>query len=437
MASEWGGRGDELKSKLKIIGIGDDGAAGLPPLYREWIDSSEVLAGGERHLAFFPDYEGEKRIIRSGITELIAELARETRSVVLLASGDPLFYGIGAYAARKLDAEVYPALSSIQLAFARMGESWQDAYLASVHGRSLKGLAQRIDGRDKIALLTDAANDPPAIARYLLSFGMTEYRVFVAENLGGAEERTGWYELHELAAAGAAAGNDAGEEAAAVVSFSPLNVVILRRIGDSPRYGLGIDDEAFAQRKPDKGLITKREVRVLSIANLGLREDSVVWDIGTCTGSVAIECGRIARLGQVFAIEKNEADLANCLENAAKFRVDLTAVRGKAPEGLGDWPDPDAVFVGGTGGEQRELTRILCARLRPGGRIVLNAVTIENLYEAKKAFEEEDYELRIELVQVSRSKPILDMTRFEGLNPVYIITAWRKEAAAEEGESER
>lgn len=411
-------------NKPKVIGIGDNGAGSLLPLYLEWIDQSDILVGGERQLAFFPGYRGEKRVIKGGLAELTAGLRTEReqgRRIVILASGDPLFYGIGGYLASKLDVEVYPNMSSVQLAFARMGESWQDAYMTSVHGRSLKGLAQRIDGKRKVALLTDERNHPGAIAQYLLSFGMTEYRAFVAENLDGMDERTGWYELEQLS------GLDEG-------AFSPLNVVILKASAEARKaWTLGIEDEVFAQRKPDKGLITKKEVRVLSLGQLGLQEDSIVWDIGTCTGSVAIEAARIAKYGEVYAIEKNEADLQNCIENMHRFRTDITAVQGRAPQGLEQFPDPDAVFIGGSGGEMKELLHVCCSRLRPGGRIVLNAATIENLYEANKAFVEEGMETSIILTQISRSKPILELTRFEGLNPIYIITA--KHKAAEQAQA--
>lgn len=396
---------------MKVIGIGDNGQGSLLPLYLKWIEESELLVGGERNLAFFPAYRGEKKVIKGSLSELIAGLQHEQRSVVILASGDPLFYGIGGYVSKKLqDVEIYPNVSSIQLAFANMGESWHDAYITSVHGRSMKGLAQRIDGRDKVALLTDETNTPGAIADYLLHFGMKEYRAFVAENLGGTEERCGWYDLDQLVAK----------------TFSPLNVVILKRQAPGPAWPLGIEDEQFAQRKPDKGLITKKEVRVLSISQLALQEGSVVWDIGTCTGSVAIEAARIAREGAVFAIEKNEDDLQNCLENSAKFRVDLTAVQGRAPKGLDAFADPNAIFIGGSGGEMQELLEICAARLKPNGTIVLNAATMETLYEADKMFTKLDFATQITLVQVSRSKPILHMKRFDALNPIYIITAKRK-----------
>jgi precorrin-6Y C5,15-methyltransferase (decarboxylating) len=419
-------------NKPKIIGIGDNGKISLLPAYLDWIGQSDILIGGERQLQFFPEYRGEKIVIKGGLNELANRLKAESeqgRRTVVLASGDPLFYGIGGYLSSKLEVEVYPNLSSIQLAFARMGESWHDAEVVSIHGRGMKGLAQRIDGKLKVALLTDEHNNPVAIARYLLAFGMTEYRAFVAENLEGAGERTGWYELQHL-------------EAMDEHAFSPLNVVILRQkpldpTNPVPAWPLGIDDELFAQRKPDKGLITKKEIRILSLAQLALQRDSIVWDIGTCTGSVAIEAARIAREGEVYAMEKNEGDLQNCIENMYRFRTDITAVQGRAPQGLEAFPDPNAVFIGGSGGEMKELLHVCCTRLKPGGRIVLNAATIENLYEANRTFAEQGFATNITLAQISRSKPILEMTRFEGLNPIYIITAQHKkpEGGAAERES--
>ena len=396
---------------IKIIGIGDDGKLSLLPMYEQWVYESDVLIGGKRHLDFFQDFEGEKVAIEGGLSPLVERLKNEEGNAVVLASGDPLFYGIGSYLSTKLDVEIYPYLSSIQLAFSRLKERWQDAYFTSVHGRSMKGLAQRIDGYKKVAILTDEQNSPSALANYLLSFGMTEYKMFVAENLGGETERCQLLSLEE----------------AANQLFSPLNVVILKQVEKSPVWPLGIEDDEFIQRKPDKGLITKKEVRTLSISALQLKRDSVVWDIGTCTGSVAIEAAKIATEGQIFAVEKNEADLENCRENLSKFLVDAHTVHGKAPEGLNEFADPDAVFIGGTAGGMETILDVCCSRLNSGGRIVLNAVTIENLAEAMKAFKERGFETAVTLAQISRSKPILHLTRFDALNPIYIITARRGE----------
>lgn len=403
-----------IEQKIKIIGIGDEGKHSLLPIYEKWIYESEILVGGERQLAFFSDYSGEKKLIKGGLTELVNDLSREPRKIVVLASGDPLFFGIGSYLAKKLAVEIYPYLSSIQLAFARMNEGWQDAYVTSVHGRSIQGLVQRINGREKIALLTDAENNPSEIARYLRSFGMNEYRAFVAENLGGKTERCGYYELEEME----------------TTEFSPLNVVILQKVTEVKMWGMGIEDKEFYQRKPEKGLLTKKEIRTLSLMALNLKENSTVWDIGTCTGSIAIEACLIAKEGNVFAIEKNDYDLENCHLNQLKFRTDFTAIQGRAPEKLDTFPDPDAIFIGGTAGSMENILSTCCSRLKKGGRIVLNAVTIENLVQGVESFKQNGFETTITLTQISRSKPILNLTRFDALNPIYIITAQYKEGGS-------
>ncbi|QGQ45042.1 precorrin-6y C5,15-methyltransferase (decarboxylating) subunit CbiE [Metabacillus sediminilitoris] len=400
-----------MTEKIKVIGIGDDGKQSLLPIYEKWIYESDVIVGGERQLSFFQDFHGEKMMIKGGLSSLVTKLETEKRNVVVLASGDPLFYGIGSYLGKKLNVEVYPYLSSLQQAFAKINESWQDAYIVSVHGRSMKGLAQRINGREKVALLTDATNSPSQIAGYLRSFGMKEYKAFVAENLGGRNERYAFYELEEMEN----------------VEFSPLNVVILKKTSVGKTWSFGIDDEEFHQRKPEKGLLTKKEIRTLSLSEMKLSSKSIVWDIGTCTGSVAIEACLIAKEGQVYAIEKNDHDLENCRLNMQKFRTDFTVVQGKAPDKLEEFPDPDAIFIGGTAGGMEEILSICCARLKQGGRIVLNAVTIENLSQAVEGFKRNGFEVNITLSQISRSKPILNLTRFDALNPIYIITAKHKE----------
>ncbi|UPG63522.1 precorrin-6Y C5,15-methyltransferase (decarboxylating) subunit CbiT [Metabacillus endolithicus] len=211
------------------------------------------------------------------------------------------------------------------------------------------------------------------------------------------------------------------------MEFSPLNIVILKKTSKVKSWTIGIDDEEFHQRKPEKGLLTKKEIRTLSLSELKLSKNSVVWDIGTCTGSVAIEACLIANEGQVFAIEKNDHDLENCRLNMRKFRTDFTVVQGKAPEHLEAFPNPDAIFIGGTAGGMEEILSVCCSRLNKGGRIVLNAVTIENLYQAVEGFKRNGFEVNITLSQISRSKPILNLTRFDALNPIYIITAQHKE----------
>ncbi|UOF89798.1 precorrin-6y C5,15-methyltransferase (decarboxylating) subunit CbiE [Fodinisporobacter ferrooxydans] len=403
---------------MYVIGIGDDGEQGLFPESIDNIRNADVLVGGDRQLAFFPDFAGEKIVLRAPLTKTVEELQayRQEQRVVVLASGDPLFYGIGSYLVKKFGAgnvAVYPHLSSIQLAFARCGEAWQDARIISLHGRPILGFAQKLNGAEKAAVLTDDKNTPSAIANYLLQFEMTEYDVFVCENLGSGSERTAWYSLKDLV----------DQE------FSPLNVVVLKRRPNQETkvFPLGIEDGQFSQRKPDRGLITKREIRVLSLAELQLPQHGVLWDIGACTGSVSIEAVHSQPCVRVFAIEKNAEDLVNLRENQVKFRADFVAVHGRAPDRLDEFDDPDAVFIGGSGGELEDVLHVCAVRLKPQGRIVINAATIETLYLAQQKLQQLDFHVSITLVQTARSKPILHLTRFEGMNPVYLITAWRTE----------
>ncbi|SDH03853.1 precorrin-6Y C5,15-methyltransferase (decarboxylating) [Alteribacillus persepolensis] len=397
---------------IRVIGMGEDGPSGLLPLYKDWINNSERLAGGKRQLAYFPDYQGEKVVLERGLKQTIDSWGEESKETIVLASGDPLFFGIGAYLAKKRkDVSIHPALSSIQLAFARINESWQDAAFISVHGRKMDGLAQKVSGKKKVCLLTDEHNNPARIARYLLYFGMSEYKMCIGEQLGTKKEHVQWLSLEE------AAGYQADS----------LNVVILKAEKPQTKPSIGIPDDMFIQRKPDKGLITKQEVRVLSLSALNVQKNSTVWDIGTCTGSVAIEAAHLCEQGQVYAIEKNEQDIAYAKENAARLRSDIHFYHGKAPDYLEEWPAPDAVFIGGTGGDMEELLLLCVKKLNPGGRIVLNAATIETLSTAKHLLHQLGCEVDITMTQLARSKPILHMTRFEGLNPVYIVTARPKE----------
>ncbi|WP_342439092.1 precorrin-6y C5,15-methyltransferase (decarboxylating) subunit CbiE [Paenibacillus sp. FSL L8-0436] len=404
-----------MANVIYIIGIGEDGAGGLTPGSLRKVQESEVLLGGERQLSFFSRYDGDKITLQGGLKSFADKLEglwKAGKRIAVLASGDPLFFGIGGYLAKRFgpeQVEVIPHYSSVQLAFARLGDSWQDAELISLHGRPINGLAQRIDGRQKIALLTDEVNTPARIAAYLREFGMTEYQAFVCERLGGPEEVCRFWELEAL------------EQA----EFASLNVVILRRKPGSTvevRRGFAYPDEVFQQRKPEKGLITKREIRAFVLSELNLSEDAIVWDIGSGSGAVAVECARIARLGRVYALEKGADNLPNIEANRRKFRADFAIIHEKAPQGLDKLPDPDAVFIGGSGGELAAIIAHSAARLRPGGRIVVGAITIETLHGSMEALALAGFAPEVTMLQASRGKPILGMTRFEGMNPVYVVS---------------
>ena len=213
--------------------------------------------------------------------------------------------------------------------------------------------------------------------------------------------------------------------AAAQMPFADPNVVLLwRNKLRAPQVLFGLPDASFEQRHPEKGLITKNEVRAVSLARMQLRADSVVWDIGAGSGSVGLEAARLCRQGHVYAIEKNVDDNAIVGRNRQAMGIsNHTLVHGKAPEGLADWADPDAVFIGGSGGELAELIALILTRLKPDGWLVMNFVTIENLGAAVEMLKTLGASWDVLQLQASRSKPILHMHRMAAENPVWIVCA--------------
>lgn len=406
---------------IHVVGIGNEGADSLTARARALVETAEVLAGGQRLLDLFPHVAAERVRIGAKVDEVLAALAarRRERGVVVLATGDPNYFGITRALLRHVpaeDLEIVPNVSALQWAFAKAREPWDDAAFLTVHGRAMGGLVEAVRGQRKVCLFTDELNTPAAIARALLEAGLRHYDAILCEDLGGPAERVTRMGLDELAA----------------YEAHPLNTLILLgpEATAAPREPVawqpGLPEECFDQRKPKLGLITKREVRVLSLSRLALRPDSVVWDIGAGSGSVAIEAARLAPRGRVFAVEKNAEDVKIIRANVARFGVGhVTVVHARAPERLDELPDPDAVFVGGSGGALREILAIVARRLRPDGRIVVNAITLDTLYETVSAFRTLGLAHEAILVSIARSKPLLDMLSFEALNPVYIVTAWR------------
>ncbi|NVE01109.1 precorrin-6y C5,15-methyltransferase (decarboxylating) subunit CbiE [Massilia sp. BJB1822] len=426
----------------RVIGVLDDGVASLSPTALAYLRSADVVIGGARTLALLGGEfkSGAARHDLTGKLKEVPEWVRAARAdhlaCVVLATGDPLCHGIAPYLAQHLCVQaldILPNLSTLQLACARIGLPWQDARIVSVHARDagewlrgsapshgLYALAQAARQHARLLVLTSPDNSPDRIARLLLAEGLgDDFHMAVAENLLQPEERV----LAELS-----------PQEAAEMRFAELNVVLLWRVTPAPRpVRFGLADSEFVQRQPEKGLITKQEVRAVSLARLQLRADSVVWDIGAGSGSVGLEAARLCQQGHVYAIEKNEADHAIAGQNHAAFGVsNYSLFHGKAPEGLDAWPDPDAVFVGGSGGELSTLIEGVMRRLRPHGALVMNFVTLENLATATaalQALEGEGVSWDVLQLQAARSKPILHMHRMAAENPVWIVCA-RRDAAA-------
>lgn len=419
--------------KCRILGVLDDGVASLNATALRHLRQADLVVGAARTLRLLAEQmapQAEQRDLGgalSQVPEWIRAAQAEHRRVVVLATGDPLCHGIAAYLASRLcieAIEVIPNVSTLQLACARLGLPWQDMKFSSVHakdagdwvpgsppGHGLYALLRDIRQHDRLAVLTSPDNTPDRIARMLLAEGLAEdFEMAVAERLCQPEERIV---------------SGMSVTAAAQMPFADPNVVLLWRTRlRAPQVLLGLPDASFEQRHPEKGLITKHEVRAVSLARLQLRADSVVWDIGAGSGSVGLEAARLCRNGHVYAIEKNVDDAAIVQRNRLAMGIsNHTLLHGKAPEGLQDWADPDAVFVGGSGGELAELIALILQRLKPQGWLVMNFVTIENLGAAVDTLKRLGANWDVLQLQASRSKPILHMHRMAAENPVWIVCA--------------
>jgi len=399
--------------KAVIIGISGESVETLSARARELIHDAELIFGSQRLLKLFPDSPADKFSVNNNLPQVVERVRAnlERRRVVVLASGDPGFFGIAAYLNREVGAEhfeVIPAVSSLQLAFARLNLNWDDACLLSVHGRGLAEILPVIARCRKLALLTDDVNTPARIATAMLDSGLDEYRAYLCEDLDLPGEKVTELSLKKLA----------GQK-----EFADLNVLVLVRDTDPPGRPWGIPDAELSHSGSKSGLITKLEVRAVSLAQMGITPDSIVWDVGAGSGAVSLDAARLAHSGRVYAVER-EADACKIIEqNRRRHRaLNVAVVYGAAPEALVDLPEPDAVFIGGSGGKLKPILETVCRRLKPGGRLVLNLVTLENLTLAREHLAARQFKGGLNLIQVSRGADIAAMTRLEALSPVYIVT---------------
>lgn len=389
------------------------------------IERAEVLAGGERHLSEFQGLRASKVPIRSdleGVLSHIADLSREKRTAVL-ASGDPLFYGIGSRLISVLGRDrvlVLPNITTVQALFARLGEPWEDVRVVSLHGRDQRiatsRLMQAVGRHSRVTVFTDPRHTPGWIARTILEAGVTDRSMVVAEDLGLPTELLRRFRLEEVPNQG----------------FSPLNIVTVfppeggftSGILDGHGPIFGFPEEEFHHQG---GLITKMEVRAVVLAQLRLCSGQTLWDLGAGSGSVSIEAARIAPDGHVFAVEREEARFRDLTNNARRFGCfEVSPVHGSASMVIDGLPDPDRVFIGGGGNELEAILEKVALRLRPGGRVVQTAVALDTLDRARNFWRKLPFEMCVTQLQISRSAPIAGSIRLDALNPVFVITAWRK-----------
>ncbi len=410
--------------KVHIVGIGDDGVEGMTAQARRLVEAAELLLGPESCAPLLPAQLAGRLVAATNLEELVERIeAAGSKRVVVLASGDPLFYGTARYVCAKLGKdrfEVVPHVSSMQLAFARVKESWEEAFLANLSGQSIERVIDKIRTSETVGLFTSEQWPPAAVARALLEDGVDYFQAYVCENLGSPDERVTQGSLAEIAKE----------------SFGGLNVMILvrkARAADKPgQVGtrlFGNSDDCFLQSRPKRGLLTPAEVRSLALAELGLRPDSVMWDVGAGSGSVGLEAARIARNGSVHAIEMDPDDHHLIIANAERFGVtNLHAVLGRAPQAWASLADPDAIYVGGSGRDVSMLVEEAWKRLKPGGRLVTACNSIENLAAVHAMLRARSGDAAYWMVNIARGIEQMDRIRFESLNPTFLIAATKPAA---------
>ncbi|UYQ71215.1 precorrin-6y C5,15-methyltransferase (decarboxylating) subunit CbiE [Pelagibacterium flavum] len=394
---------------LTIVGIGEDGLDGLTDLTKSLIANAEVVFGGERHLRLVRGMNlAEQRRWQSPIETSIEEVARlrGRKRVCVLASGDPFHYGIGATLARRIPAAemlVVTSPSSFSLAAARMGWPLQDVTTLSLHGRPIELVLPHLHPGRKILTLTSDETEPARISGLLTEAGFGHSAVTVLDALGGPHEkvRTTLAQSFDFE------------------NISPLNVLAIDILADENARIVpltpGLPDDWFDH----DGQITKREIRALTLSALSPRRGELLWDIGAGSGSVGIEWMLSDPSLSAIAIEADPVRSARIADNAALMGVPGLTIRvGRAPQVLKKLEQPDAIFIGG-GGTEDGVVDAAIAALKPGGRLVANAVTLE--MEALLALLHQQMGGSLTRIQIARAEPLGTMS---GWRPAMPVTQW-------------
>jgi precorrin-6Y C5,15-methyltransferase (decarboxylating) len=390
---------------LHIVGIGEDGFDGLTPATRAVVEAAEVIIGGERHHALAANISAERLAWPSPFNAMVETIEglRGKRAVVLV-TGDPLWFSVGARIGRAMDpAEIvyHPQLSAFQLAAARMGWSLADIETLTVHGRPVEQMIAFIQPDVRLLVLTTGAETPAQIAKFLSERGFGKSKMTVLAAMGGKDEARfdgtadAWQ--HEVPAF----------NTLAVECIAAPDAALLPRVP-------GLADALFQS----DGTMTKQEIRAATLAKLMPMRGALLWDIGCGSGSVAIEWMRAARYARAIGIEPRADRRAMAGANAMALGAPkLELVDGMVPDALGGLPAPDAIFIGG--GLSRPTFDAAWAALRPLGRLVANAVTLES--EAELMALHAEFGGKLVRISVCRAEPV---GRLTGWRPSMPVTQW-------------
>jgi precorrin-6Y C5,15-methyltransferase (decarboxylating) len=393
---------------LTLIGLGEDGPAGLTEQTKQRISAASIVYGGARHLELVaPLITGETHSWLSPLERSIAHLmARRGLATVVLASGDPFWFGIGATLSRFIpvaEMHVVPAPSAFSLAAARLGWPLQEVMTLSLHGRPIDLIRPHLHPGRRIIALTSDGTSPHQIAGLLTKLGFGLSQLTLIEAMGGPRERSTCHRAIDFPSDTVDALNVLAIDVAAGPGARILPLVA------------GLDDGLFSH----DGQITKREVRAITLSALAPRHGDLLWDIGSGSGSVAIEWLLADPSLQAIAIEASAARAERIRQNADDFGVRaLQLVAGTAPQALAGLPSPDAIFIGGGGSDAGAMDAAKAA-LKPGGRLVANAVTTE--MEAVLLAEQARHGGSLTRIDIARVTAIGTM---QGWRPAMPVTQW-------------
>jgi precorrin-6Y C5,15-methyltransferase (decarboxylating) len=377
------------------------------------IEKAQLLVGGKRHLGYFPEHPAQKLSIGADMKDLLSRI-RETASsqrVVVLASGDPNYYGIGPRLVEALGAEhvvIHPNITTVQAAFSRLKLSWHDVEVVSLHGRDWEALREAMVRCPKLAVYTDPTHTPAGVARFLKDNGWGEARLCVLEDLGQETEKITWLP----------------PDHAADKDFSPLNLVVILKERPAPTatpLHLGMPEDAFTR---ERGLITKTEVRAVVLAKLALHAGQCLWDVGAGCGSVGLEASLLIRPGKIFAVEQKASRVKQIMANRDRLGVqNMDVICGEAPEALKGLPTPDRVFLGGGSHQLEGILSLVLQSLPDHGRLVMTAALMESVQRGQTLIEKKGWEAEITQLQINRGHRLGIGIHLEAINPVWIISA--------------
>ncbi len=397
-------------SCITVIGLGGPSSAEVESTLGE----ATLVVGGSRQLEVFGIEPGRAAVLKGDLSEALGRIEETDGQIVVLASGDPGFFGIVRLLAERFGEEslrVLPGVSSVALAFARAGLPWDDAVTVSAHSRDPRRAVNVCRARPKVAVLTSPEFGPAKLARELEGWERT---FFVCERLGEPDERT------------------VGGEAAKIsgMEWRDPNVVLVldeeRAVGGRGWVSCGVGsrgrwalpEDAFEHRA---AMITRPETRSVVLAHLGPGLGDLVWDVGAGSGSVAVECARLG--AAAIAIERDPESCARIRNNAVRHGACVRVVEGEAPAALGGLPGPDAAFIGGSGSGFDEIVKLCAVRARRA--VVLSLISLERVVPAAEILEGCGLEVETTFLQASRVRGVGSLHRLVPEAPVFVVSGRR------------